>query len=179
VKQRDDFSCGPIALFHLALWTNKVSKLNYRQLKYLCHVSNTQGTHVAHFERALQLFAPSCHISPPTQELSNCEAGILLYHWENLEDFGNHYCFFIKSKEYFLVANFFDPQTKKYVCKQTFKQLPFLTKYRFTESSTQFNPDDVSGNVYPQIWLITKKNLKSEKVKIVKTKQEKKNDTSL
>lgn len=62
IKQKDDFSCGPIALLNVRLWAGQsVSyKQNYKECRVICKCSE-EGTQRSHFQRALNHFAPNSY----------------------------------------------------------------------------------------------------------------------
>lgn len=60
-KQKDDISCGPIALLNVRLWAGQpvTYKQNCEECMKICKCSD--GTQRSHFQRALNHFAPNSY----------------------------------------------------------------------------------------------------------------------
>lgn len=123
VKQRDHYSCGPVAIMNILKWVGV--KFNYRDrievLQEACKCSPPRGTKHAAFDKALRLVAELlpvdicvrrvhrpklCQIE---EHLRSGGAVVLNYRWEaDEEGFSRHFMLLTKvygDGKYFLTVN--------------------------------------------------------------------------
>lgn len=176
LKQPNTYTCGPIALHNLILWTQfQVPKdLSYEKLEQLCQIKLPLGTSCRHFEAALaqiqrQLDLQIVYRKQPTyrQITSHLEGGgimILLYHWDgrspgspiNRETYGRGFCdHFVLVTEFqrdrFTIINHsFDHPVSHVVTRREFQTMiePFEYKPALWP--------DAKDNIYPLAWFASR-----------------------
>ena len=54
IRQKNNYSCGPIALYNLLTWANAHDSMSYRDIYKLTKCDSTHGTKTLHFTAALE-----------------------------------------------------------------------------------------------------------------------------
>ena len=120
-KQRDEFSCGPIAILNALIWAGADAAHDkcYAWLRELCDCTPPNGTQYAPFERALKsagqeifqvrkIMRPS--MSTIDDHLQSGQALVLNYLWKTPTELQRHYVLMVGTSEsggsYYTVNNF-------------------------------------------------------------------------
>lgn len=106
-QEKDTFDCAPVAIYNLAMWlglnTEGTERVTYDEIHRICHPDKSYGTYNKNFLRALELISDRSSIQIDVDDdpniyvlkahLQNGGAFILLYHWEDGDETGEHYVF--------------------------------------------------------------------------------------
>ena len=150
IKQKDDFSCGPVALLNVRLWAGQqiTYKQNYEECKIMCKCSE-EGTQRSHFQRALNYFALNSYnvysnshlnIQDLTNHINADGAAVLLHYFPGA--WYSHFCLVIgKKDDDWIVIN--DDK------KQLRQKLPH------DEMKVHMKRQFIDGVWFPKLWLIS------------------------
>ena len=78
VKQKDTYTCGPVALINVLRWAGqlKVNPKYLKAIKAICFTDKNQGTYSKEFDRAIKYFRPIIKIKtkkkPDLKDIDNC-----------------------------------------------------------------------------------------------------------
>lgn len=161
VKQYDDYSCGPIAIFNILKWCDE--RPQYRLIKQICNPDVHLGTVHANFCKALQHFLPQ-HVSVRyliqpdvdvvVQHLMVGGVAIVCEHWTADDVEGEHYYCVAASKDTdsFVVINRDNKAKKLFNYDELKNSLQRHEISNYYEKDGQ--PPSYDDLLYPTAWLI-------------------------
>ncbi len=157
VLQRDDYSCGPIAILNAYIWKygKFTSKISFRKLRNLCKTNAKRGTERWNMKIDVlkESNKPIYAIKNIKKSLENYNGIILDYSFKSVQNNINcHYVFIYKDGCNYMVIN----GLKEINGKLEYKNVKYNSWNSLYNKILRFNPKDELGLDYPCAWIIKK-----------------------